>query len=170
MVREAYEKSDQSLRQLKGKLNDAESRIKSMRNGFPKVMVMADMSNPRQTFLLDRGLYNQRGETVEAAVPAFLPPLTEGEKANRLSLARWLVSRENPLTARVTVNRFWQMLFGIGLVKTVEDFGVQAEYPVYPRLLDYLASEFMSSGWNVKHILRSILTSDTYQRSSKFIY
>ena len=168
MVREAYEKSDQSLRQLKGKLNDAESRIKSMRNGFPKVMVMADMSNPRQTFLLDRGLYNQRGETVEAAVPAFLPPLTKGEKANRLSLARWLVSRENPLTARVTVNRFWQMLFGIGLVKTVEDFGVQAEYPVYPRLLDYLASEFMSSGWNVKHILRTILTSDTYQRSSKF--
>ena len=165
-VREAYQKVDKTLAGLRGKVTAAEGRIKSLRNGFPKVMVMADMPNPRQTYILDRGLYTERGEVVEAAVPAFLPPLPEGVKADRLALARWLVSGENPLTARVTVNRFWQMLFGTGLVKTVEDFGVQAEYPVYPRLLDYLAEDFMNSGWDVKHVLRTILTSDTYQRSS----
>jgi hypothetical protein len=88
------------------------------------------------------------------------------ERATRLDLARWLVSGKNPLTARVAVNRFWQMLFGIGLIKTPEDFGVQAEYPVYPELLDWLASEFVASGWDVKHLLRTIVTSGVYQRSS----
>ena len=166
IVREAYQKADKTLADLRSKLSATEGRIRSMKNALPKVMVMADMPSPRQTFLLDRGLYTERREAVQAAVPAFLPPLPEGVKADRLALARWLVSRENPLTARVTVNRFWQMLFGTGLVKTVEDFGVQAEYPVHPRLLDYLAEDFMNSGWDVKHLLRTILTSETYQGSS----
>ena len=129
-------------------------------------MVMEDMANPRPTFILDRGLYNQRGEEVQAAVPASLPPIPAGEKNNRLGLARWLVSRDHPLTSRVTVNRFWQMLFGIGLVKTSEDFGVQSEYPIQRELLDWLAVEFMESGWDVKKLLRTIVTSETYQRSS----
>lgn len=136
---------------------------------IPKVMVMADMPKPRTTFVLDRGLYTAQKEEVESGVPASLPPLPDGAPANRLALANWLVSRDHPLTARVIVNRFWQMLFGIGLVKTPEDFGVQAEYPVHPELLDWLAAEFMESGWDVKHLLKLILTSDTYQRSSDIL-
>ncbi|MBL8223350.1 MAG: DUF1553 domain-containing protein, partial [Bryobacterales bacterium] len=119
-----------------------------------------------KTHLLDRGLYNQPREEVPAAVPASLPPLPHGVKADRLGLANWLISREHPLTARVAVNRLWQMLFGIGLVKTAEDFGVQAEYPVQRELLDWLAAEYMESGWDTKALLRLILTSETYRRSS----
>ncbi len=166
IIREAYQSTDTALGGLRRQLSSTEAKIKSIRASMPKVMVMADMAKPRQTFILDRGLYNQRGEVVESAVPAFLPPLPNTKKTNRLTLARWLVSRDNPLTARVTVNRFWQMLFGVGLVKTAEDFGVQAEYPVHPELLDWLAVEFMESGWNFKNLLRTILTSEAYQRSS----
>jgi hypothetical protein len=116
--------------------------------------------------MLDRGLYNQPGEKVTPGVPAILPPLPEGVKADRLALAKWLMNPEHPLTARVTVNRFWQMLFGTGLVKTVEDFGVQSEYPVQSALLDWLAAEFIESGWDTKHLLKTILMSEVYQRCS----
>lgn len=136
------------------------------KDGRVKVMVMADMDKPRPTYLLDRGLYNQRREQVSAGTPAFLPPLPKAERPNRLNLARWLVARDNPLTARVTVNRLWQMLFGNGLVKTAEDFGLQAEHPVHPELLDWLAAEFMESGWDLKALLKTILTSETYRRDS----
>ncbi len=136
------------------------------KDGRVKVMVMADMGKSRLTYLLDRGLYNQRREQVSAGTPAFLPPLPNTERPNRLDLARWLVARDNPLTARVTVNRIWQMLFGNGLVKTVEDFGRQAEHPFHPELLDWLAAEFMESGWNLKALLKTILTSETYRRDS----
>jgi hypothetical protein len=130
---------------------------------------MKDEDKPRQTFLLNRGLYNQPGPEVQAAVPGVLPAMEVGdgrERGTRLDLARWLVSEKNPLTARVAVNRFWQMLFGIGLIKTPEDFGVQAEYPVYPEILDWLASEFVESGWDVKRLLRTVVTSEAYKRSS----
>ncbi len=130
------------------------------------VMVMQESPTPRDTFLLKRGAYDARGEKVPAAVPAFLPALKPDWPANRLGLARWLVSRDNPLTARVAVNRFWQMLFGVGLVKTVEDFGSQGEWPIHPELLDWLAVEFMDSGWDVKHILKTIVMSATYRQSS----
>ena len=133
---------------------------------IPKVMIMGDQPTRRATFILDRGLYTAPKDEVEAGIPKALPPLTENSPNNRLALAQWLVSKDHPLTARVIVNRFWQMLFGIGLVKTPEDFGVQAEYPIHPELLDWLAAEFIESGWNVKHLLRIILTSETYQRSS----
>ncbi len=145
---------------------DAKNALDQERRRIPKVMVMRDRKEPRTTFILDRGLYNQRRDEVKAAVPQALPPLPYAQNANRLALARWLVSRNHPLTARVTVNRFWQMLFGTGLVKTAEDFGVQAEYPVHRELLDWLAAEFMESGWDVKHLFRTIMTSETYQRSS----
>jgi hypothetical protein len=112
--------------------------------------------------MLEKGLYDKRGEVVTPDVPARLPP-----RATRLDLARWLVSAENPLTARVTVNRFWQQFFGIGLVKTPEDFGVQGEKPSHPELLDWLASEFMASGWDVKHLCRLIVTSETYRQSAR---
>ena len=148
---------------------DAKQALDGVRNAIPRVMVMKDEDKPRQTFLLNRGLYNQPGSEVQAAVPGSLPPMevADGrERATRLDLARWLVSGKNPLTARVAVNRFWQMLFGIGLIKTPEDFGVQAEYPVYPEILDWLASEFVESGWDVKRLMRTVVTSEVYRRSS----
>ena len=128
---------------------------------------MQDMPQPRKTFLLERGLYNKPGEEVTAGVPASLPALAEGAPANRLGLARWLVSPEQPLTARVTVNRYWQQLFGIGLVKTTEDFGVQGEMPQHLELLDWLAADFRASGWNLQSLIKRIVTSQTYCQSSK---
>lgn len=136
-------------------------------DGIPTVMVMQGREQPRETFVLKRGAYDQPAEKVLPAVPEVLPGWKEEWPRNRLGLARWLVRRENPLTARVTVNRFWQMLFGTGLVKTVEDFGAQGEWPLHPELLDWLAVEFVESGWDVKHILKTIVMSATYRQSSR---
>ncbi|MBI1918271.1 MAG: PSD1 domain-containing protein [Planctomycetes bacterium] len=133
---------------------------------IPTTMVMQEMLQARETFLLLRGQYDKRGEKVTPAVPASLPPLPSGAPANRLGLAKWLVDRGNPLTARVAVNRFWQSFFGVGLVKTSEDFGSQGEPPSHPELLDWLAVEFVDSGWDVKHIVRLIMTSATYREAS----
>jgi Protein of unknown function (DUF1553)/Protein of unknown function (DUF1549)/Planctomycete cytochrome C len=141
----------------------------------PTAMVMREMEQPRDTFLLIRGQYDKKGEKVTAAVPAALAPLPEGAPANRLGLARWLVARSNPLTARVTVNRYWQMFLGTGLVKTVEDFGSQGEPPSHPELLDWLAERFTTGtsdgansigAWDVRALVRSIVTSATYRQSS----
>ena len=119
------------------------------------------------TFLRDRGSFLAPRERVTAAVPAVLPPLPDDQPANRLGLARWLVSPENPLTARVAVNRLWQTVFGRGLVATSEDFGTQGERPSHPELLDWLAVEFMEKGWSQKALLRQIVTSATYRQSSE---
>ena len=168
-IRKAFEAEDERLTKLDAKRTAINKRIADLRKRIPNVMVMEDMAKPRPTYILDRGLYTARGEEIGSDTPAFLPPMPElasGEATNRLALARWLVDPENPLTARVTVNRTWQMLFGIGLVKTVEDFGVQAEYPVQRELLDWLAAEFVESGWDMKQLIRTIVTSEVYQRSS----
>jgi hypothetical protein len=130
------------------------------------VMVMEELPAPRETSLLIRGAYDRPGEKVTRGVPAALPPLPPGSPGNRLGLARWIVDPGNPLTARVAVNRFWQMFFGVGLVKTVEDFGSQGEAPSHPELLDWLAAEFMRSGWNIKEIQKTILLSAAYRQSS----
>ncbi|HJT31804.1 MAG TPA: DUF1553 domain-containing protein [Pirellulales bacterium] len=132
----------------------------------PTVMVMREMPQPRESFMLIRGQYDKRGEKVLPGVPACLPPLATSAPANRLGLAQWLVAAEQPLTARVIVNRFWQMLFGTGLVKTAEDFGSQGERPSHPELLDWLAVEFRESDWNVKHLLRLMVNSATYRQAS----
>ncbi len=143
-------------------------RLRRERDAFldtvPTVMVMRETGKPLDAHVLIRGAYDRPGEKVAPGVPAIFTgkPIT-----NRLELARWLVSRENPLTARVTVNRFWQSLFGVGLVKTAEDFGAQGEWPANPELLDWLAVEFIDSGWNVKHLLKTILLSETYRQSSR---
>jgi hypothetical protein len=134
---------------------------------LPSVMVMKEMDHPRATTILVRGQYDNPGEAVEPGVPTALPPLPEGAPRNRLGVAQWLVSTDNPLTARVTVNRIWRDLFGIGLVKTTEDFGVQGERPVHAELLDWLAVEFMESGWDVKRLVRLIVTSNTYRQNSR---
>ncbi len=135
-------------------------------DSFPTVMVMEEMEPRRETFLLDRGAYDAPGERVEPGVPAVLPPLPDDEEGNRLAFARWLVDPEHPLTARVTVNRFWQMLFGTGIVKTAENFGLQGEFPSHPELLDWLATSFIDSGWDVKALQRMIVTSATYRQAS----
>ena len=147
------------LKQRKHKSN-LEERI-------PTTMVMRSMNEPRETFVLGRGDYRNKGEKVTAAVPAVLPPLPRGAPVNRLGLAKWLVSPSNPLTARVAVNRYWQMYFGVGIVKTAEDFGSQGEAPSHPELLDWLAIRFVESGWDIKALQRLIVTSATYRQSSR---
>ncbi len=134
---------------------------------IPSVMVMKERKTPRETFVLNRGAYDAPGARVSPGVPKALPPLARAYPNNRLGLARWLVDPSNPLTPRVTVNRFWQMLFGVGLVKTAEDFGTQGERPLHLDLLDWLALEFVESGWDVKAILKTIVMSDTYRQSSR---
>ncbi len=136
---------------------------------LPTLMVMQELPRPRQAHILRRGAYDLPGEPVERGIPAALMRGASGEEDpphDRLELARWIVSRDNPLTARVTVNRFWQTFLGAGLVKTVEDFGSQGELPSHPELLDWLAIEFMDNGWNIKALLRTIVTSRAYRQSS----
>ncbi len=138
----------------------------SIEGKIPTAMVMGDMGSMRETHMLNRGQYDQPGAVVTAATPAALPPLPPGEAPNRLGLARWLVSNQQPLTPRVIVNRYWQMYFGQGLVKSAENLGSQGDLPTHPELLDWLAVEFVRSGWNVKHIQELIVTSATYRQSS----
>ena len=135
---------------------------------IPRTMVMRERAQPRDTFILVKGAYDKFADKVAHGTPAVLPPLAADAPANRLALARWLLAPEHPLTARVTVNRYWQMFFGRGLVKTLEDFGVQGDKPTHPELLDWLAVEFRESGWDVKRLVRLIVTSATYRQSSKF--
>ncbi|GMV99422.1 MAG: hypothetical protein AMXMBFR84_05610 [Candidatus Hydrogenedentota bacterium] len=135
---------------------------------IPTTMVMAEMAEPRETFILKRGQYDQPSEKVIPAVPASLPPLPEGSTNNRLGLAKWLVDPSHPLTARVTVNRMWGVLFGTGIVKTTQDFGAQGEWPVNPQLLDWLAVDFVNSGWDVKRFLKQVVMSSTYRQRSSF--
>jgi len=141
-------------------------RAKSLRE-MPTVMVMEELDEPRPTFVLDRGAYDQPSEPVEpAALEELLLPWPDDAPRNRLGLARWLTDPAHPLTARVVVNRIWQRLFGTGLVKTVEDFGVQGEFPSHPELLDFLAREFIDSGWDLKALHRSLVLSATYRQDS----
>ncbi len=132
-----------------------------------RVMIMDTLPKPRETFTLVKGAYDKpTADKVTAATPESLPPMPTDAPRDRLGLARWLVARENPLTARVTVNRFWQSFFGTGLVKTVDDFGVQGEKASHPELLDWLAVQFMESGWDVKALHKLIVTSATYRQDS----
>ena len=134
------------------------------------VMDSLPADKKRETFILERGTYNKPLERVSAETPSLLPTLPEGASRDRLTLARWLVDPrlENPLTARVTVNRYWQTFFGKGLVETSEDFGRQGSRPTHPQLLDWLATRFIDSGWDVKALHKLIVTSATYRQSSRF--
>jgi hypothetical protein len=155
-----------SVKQSHAALTAALNERQKFYDSIPTVMVMQE-GPVRQAHILKRGAYDAPGDPVSAATPQFLPGFKTGWPANRLGLARWLVDRGNPLTARVTVNRYWQMLFGIGLVKTTEDFGSQGDWPVQQELLDWLAVEFMDSGWDVRHIVKTAVMSATYKQSSK---
>ena len=131
-----------------------------------RLRVMQDVPERRPTFILLRGDYRAHGEPVQPAVPAALGDLPAGSPPNRLALAAWLTDPANPLPARVTVNRLWQMLFGAGIVRTADDFGTRGDRPTHPELLDWLASDFVRSGWNVKALLRKLVTSAVYLQSS----
>ncbi|HLW64261.1 MAG TPA: PSD1 and planctomycete cytochrome C domain-containing protein [Gemmataceae bacterium] len=134
---------------------------------IPATLVSKENDTPKPAFMLKRGEYDKRGEQVDRQTPAFLPPMSADLPKNRLGFAKWLVDRNHPLTARVAANRFWQQLFGTGLVKTEEDFGSQGEPPSHPELLDWLAMQFMDDGWNVKKFMRMIVLSATYRQSSR---
>jgi hypothetical protein len=152
--------------EVKAKLAKLRAAEKAIVDRASKTMIMRERKQPRETHLLLRGSYHSPGEVVTPGVPSALPPLPAGEPVNRLALARWLVSKDNPLTARVTVNRYWGLLFGTPIVDTPEDFGIQGEPPSHPELLDWLAVEFMDSGWDIKATLKKIVMSATYRQSS----
>ena len=132
----------------------------------PVTLIYRETKEPRKAYVLERGLYDQKRDEVQRDVPDFLPSMGDGMSRDRLGFARWLVSGEHPLTARVTVNRFWQQLFGIGLVKTSEDFGLQGEQPSHPALLDWLAVQFVEDGWDVKQTMKRMVMSATYRQSA----
>ena len=163
----AFLSQDKTFQELKSAVNKAEREREKFENKISSTMVMRDSEEMRSTYLLNRGMYDQPGEQVTAGVPAIFPPLPKNALGNRLSLARWLVSDRHPLTARVTVNRFWQSIFGNGIVKTSENFGSQGSLPSHAALLDWLAARFIRSGWDVKDLMRLLVTSATYRQSSR---
>lgn len=166
LIRRRYLEQDVDFARLAKIEKDIDGQRSRLENSLPRVMIMQDMDKPRETSILERGLYNKPTQPVQAGTPSFLP---DSLAQNRLELAEWMVAPENPLTARVAVNRIWQMFFGTGLVKTSEDFGAQGEIPEHMELLDWLACEFRDSGWNVKELVRLIVTSHTYRQSSKIL-
>jgi hypothetical protein len=160
-----------TLRAQQSELVAVRKEKEAVEKTIPTAMVMGELKKPRESFVLARGDYRNRTEKVQPGVPAMLPPLDSGTgsgaPANRLTLAKWLVQPGHPLTSRVAVNRFWLMYFGQGIVKTQEDFGVQGEPPVHPQLLDWLATEFVRTGWDIRAMQRLIVTSATYRQSSR---
>lgn len=179
----ASKRSDKEEQDLKtfiatfqeGPYHDAQIEMSRLKTELSRIesttaesLVMDDKTDtPPKAYMLNRGEYDQRGDEVTPAFPAFLPKLDESLPMNRLGLAKWLTHPDHPLTARVTVNRIWQEMFGVGIVKTAEDFGTQGENPSHPQLLDWLAYTFIESGWDVKNLYRTILLSETYRQSSK---
>lgn len=167
-----------SIRKARQQVVTLRKERRQLEESFPTTMVMQELEPPRETFVLTRGEYDKPGERVAPGVPASIAPLPGGVPNNRLGYARWLVDAANPLTARVAVNRYWQMYFGTGLVKTVDDFGSQGEWPSHPELLDWLAQEFMTptvpagagtppAKWDIKAFQKLIVMSATYRQSSK---
>jgi len=157
---------DEEWKKHLAELTAARAEESQFAEGVREVMVMRELPEPKPAYVLFRGEYNQRREAVTAGIPAAVTPFDAGTPRNRLELAAWLTDRRHPLTARVTVNRFWQSLFGIGLVKTSEDFGSQGSQPEYAAVLDWLALRFIDSGWDTKALLKTIVMSRTYRQHS----
>ncbi|MFT5142158.1 MAG: hypothetical protein ACI84D_000769, partial [Thalassolituus oleivorans] len=147
-------------------LTTVRARENSILTKVPSVMVMADMRVPRPTYVLQRGAYDQPTRLVERGTPAAILPFPDDLEPNRLGLAEWLFREDNPLTARVAINRLWQQVFGAGVVSTASNFGSQGAMPTHPELLDWLAVEFRESGWDVRHMLRLMVLSSTFAQSS----
>jgi len=157
---------DPTHQQQRKALRELRSQKSALVDGLPEIMVMQEEPSPRPTYLLKRGAYDARGEQVVADTPTALPEFGEELPPNRLGLAKWLTDPQHPLTARVAVNRLWQMLFGQGLVRTPEDFGRQGQSPTHPELLDWLSVDFAEHGWDVKRLLKQIVMSATYRQAS----
>ncbi len=157
---------DKGFGKLDRALVSAKTQKAKVEAEIPTVMVMQESPKPRDTFVLLRGIYDHHGDKVSAATPAFLPSLPSRIPANRLALAKWIVSPQNPLTPRVTVNRMWERLFGNGLVETSEDFGTRSSFPTHPELLDWLATELVVKRWNLKALWKELVMSSTYRQSS----
>jgi hypothetical protein len=161
--------SKPQLAKLAGEIATIRKKEAEIEKNVPSTFIFTDLAKPRDAFVMIRGQYDKPGDKVEPSTPAFLPPMQKENpegRATRLDLARWLVSPEHPLTARVTVNRFWQQFFGYGLVKSSGDFGSQGDTPSHPELLDYLAADFRDNGWDVKRLVKSIVMSQAFRQSS----
>ncbi|MFN4807087.1 MAG: DUF1553 domain-containing protein, partial [Akkermansiaceae bacterium] len=154
--------------QLADQIATLKKKIGELELSIPTTLVMEDMKVPRPTHILMRGAFNSPGERVEPGTPEVLGAMASDLPRNRLGLAKWLVDPKNPLTARVIANRFWQQVFGYGLVKTSEDFGTQGDLPSHPEMLDWLAQDFVSNGWNVKRLMKMLVTSSAYRQHSRF--
>jgi hypothetical protein len=167
--------SESAVAELRLAFADASQATQAVNATIPGTFVFTDLEKPRDAFVMMRGQYDKPGDKVEPNVPSEFPvlkgndgqPLAGSRRANRLDLARWLLSKENPLTARVTVNRIWQQVFGTGLVKTSDDFGTRGDLPSHPELLDWLAVHFRDNGWDVKDMYRLLLNSATFRQDSK---
>ncbi len=164
-IRDFYFMQAQETAGLRHDINNLEERLSVLTEPHP-TMVMNVADDPRETFILNRGQYDQKLDKVTPNTLAILPPPEADAEANRLGLAQWLTRPDHPLTARVTVNRFWQMLFGQGIVDTAADFGAQGSLPSHPELLDWLAVEFTDNNWDVKALLKTMVMSATYRQSS----
>ncbi len=168
LLRQFYlDRIDGESRNMKSQISDLPRQLAELDKAIPVTMVMQEQTPRRSMFLLRRGQYDQRGDEVTAGVPSVFSSLPQNALADRVSLARWLTSPSHPLTARVAVNRWWEMLFGTGLVETAEDFGVQGTLPSHPELLDWLATELIRTGWDQRAILKLIVTSAAYRQSSR---
>ena len=157
------------VRAIEAKFENKDERKKAIANldsTYPWVMVMREMEKPRKAFVLDRGQYDAPIEEVQAGLPAAFSPAPRGMKMNRLALAHWLVDRRHPLTARVVVNRLWEQVFGLGIVESSENLGVQTDWPSHPELLDWLAVDFVEHGWNIKRLLKKMVMSATYRQTA----
>ena len=157
------------VRAIAAKFENKDERKKAIANldsTYPWVMVMREMEKPRKAFVLDRGQYDAPIEEVQAGLPAAFSPAPRGMKMNRLALAHWLVDRRHPLTARVVVNRLWEQVFGLGIVESSENLGVQTDWPSHPELLDWLAVDFVEHGWNIKRLLKKMVMSATYRQTA----
>jgi len=162
-----FRKRIPEVKSIQQKIDSARNGISEIDKRAVRTMIMRDRAQPRDTFLLNRGVWDQPDKTQPClpGTPGCLPPLPQDAPRNRLALARWIMAKDNPLTSRVVVNRFWQHFFGAGLVTTPEDFGSQGERPSHPQLLDWLAADFQD-GWNIKLLLKRIVMSATYQQSA----
>jgi len=163
----AYDDPQSGLAPLRAELKSVRAQREALDQAIPATLISKELDQPRPAWVLIRGQYDKHGELVGPGVPAILPPLPPGEVTNRLTFAKWLVKPQHPLTARVTVNRFWQQFFGTGIVKTAEDFGTRGEWPSHPELLDWLATDFVASGWETKRFVRLLVTSATYRQDSR---
>ena len=156
----------QALKQIRESLKENETKKSTIENAIATTLVMAERETPRGAYILHRGDYTKRREPVRPNTPDVLPPMPADASPNRMAVANWLIAPQHPLTSRVAINRLWQQIFGTGIVKTAEDFGSQGERPSHPQLLDWLATEFIQTDWDIKRMVRLLVTSATYKQTS----